>query len=490
MSVIPLFPAGSRDNGSSGYRGTPRGHRYTGSGVAIARIEPSSLSSCTHDCDLDDLPDGSCAIEREPGFSRVAISTSIWSARRDGSTAFVDGQEIRLSHSFTNQVTWFERIHPDDLPRTLARWSVALRTGQPFHDIHRETLQNGNYERVLVNGIAIRDENGGVVCWIGVKTATGDPDVECEKLQSGELILIGSSRRDPTADETRRSDLSVSRQLLAPQTDHDDLLADAAPCSPPSIEPTVIERSLLETVSAAVNAALSASSQCLDPKLLRDSRIKALLRDLSSADRIPPELAGLYSHFLCVAILTRIGGGQAIGRAYVARRRIAPLPKWRLARVVQYIGDHIEESIRLADLAKAAGLTRMHFAAQFRATVGVGPHEYLLRRRIERAQMLLQDPKQRLVDVALSVGFQAQPHFTTVFRRFVGVSPHRWRLSQDVSSSGDRMRTRAAAAVGLPRSEGVRPPLLEDRYIAGGEYASRGAASYSIKRHAEIEKTS
>lgn len=488
MSVIPLFPAGSRDDGSSGHRGTPRGHRYTGSGVAIARIEPSSLSSCTHDCDLDDLPVGSCAIEREPSFSRVAISTSIWSARRDGSSAFVDGQEIRLSHSFANQVTWFERIHPDDLPRTLARWSAALRTGQPFHDIHRGKLQNGGYERVLVNGVAIRDENGGVVCWIGVKTATGDPDVECEELQPGEPILIGSSRRGATADEARRSDLGASRQLLVPPTDRSDPRADAAPCRPPAIEPTAIERSLLETVSAAVNAAVSASSQCLDPRLLRDSKIKALLRDLSSADRIPPEFARLYSHFLCVAILARIGGSQAIGPAHLAGRRIAPLPKWRLARVVQYVGDHIEESIKLADLAKAAGLTRMHFAAQFRATMGFSPHEYLLRRRIERAQMLLQDPKQRLVDVALSVGFQAQPHFTTVFRRFVGVSPHRWRLSQDVDRSQDRMRT-AAAAVGLPRPEGVRPPLLADRYIAGREYASPGAATHR-NRHAGIGITS
>jgi AraC-like DNA-binding protein len=77
----------------------------------------------------------------------------------------------------------------------------------------------------------------------------------------------------------------------------------------------------------------------------------------------------------------------------------------------------------------------MHFAAQFRASVGMCPHEYLLRQRITRAKALLQDPGQRLVDVALSVGFQAQPHFTTVFRRYVGESPHRWRLSQ--SANGD-----------------------------------------------------
>jgi AraC-like DNA-binding protein len=487
MSMIPLLLAGSRGDRSSGYRGVPRGHDYKGSEVAIAGIEPSPPSPGVRDHNLSDLPVRACVMERDPRAFRSAISTSIWSARRDGSPAFIDGNEIHPSHSLANQIKWFEGIHPADLPRTLARWSVALRTGQPFHDVHRGKLPSGDYERILVNGIAIRDENGGVVCWVGVKTAAGDADVEREEPLPGEPILNGSRRRNPTVDEARLSDPGASRQLSVSQA---DLRADAAPCSPPATAPAEIEISLLDTVSAAVNAALSASSQCLDPKLLRDSRIKALLHDLSSADRIPPELARLYSHFLCVAILAQIGGSQAIGRSHIARRRIAPLPKWRLARVVRYIADHIEDPIKLADLARAAGLTRMHFAAQFRATVGVSPHEYLLRQRIARAQALLQDPKQRLVDVALSVGFQAQPHFTTVFRRFVGVSPHRWRISQEVDSSADCMKTGAAAAVGLSRSESLRPPLLADRYAAGRRYASRGAPSHRVEEHTQIGATS
>ena len=58
-------------------------------------------------------------------------------------------------------------------------------------------------------------------------------------------------------------------------------------------------------------------------------------------------------------------------------------------------------------MAVAAGLTRMHFAAQFRAATGMRPHGFLLQRRIERAQELLRDPELALVDVALSVGSDA-----------------------------------------------------------------------------------
>jgi AraC-like DNA-binding protein len=103
------------------------------------------------------------------------------------------------------------------------------------------------------------------------------------------------------------------------------------------------------------------------------------------------------------------------------------LQKWRLKRVVTYIDEHIGEPISLSDLAGAAGLSRMYFAARFRAATGVRPHDYILRQRIEWAKALLIQSGESLVDIALDVGFQTQAHFTTVFKRFVGTTPGRWR---------------------------------------------------------------
>lgn len=116
-----------------------------------------------------------------------------------------------------------------------------------------------------------------------------------------------------------------------------------------------------------------------------------------------------------------------------ARRCRAPLPAWRLKRVVDYIDANVDAAIPLADLASVAGLSRMHFAAQFRLATGLSPHEFLLHRRVDQARRLLLDPEARLVDIALDVGFQTQAHFTTVFKRIVGETPHRWRRSQEAS---------------------------------------------------------
>lgn len=111
-------------------------------------------------------------------------------------------------------------------------------------------------------------------------------------------------------------------------------------------------------------------------------------------------------------------------------RAVAALPKWRLMRVVTYIEANIGERITLADLAAAAGLSRMYFAKQFRATTGIRPHDFVLRKRIERAQQLLAATSDALVDIALSVGFQTQAHFTTVFKNIAGNTPCQFRREQ------------------------------------------------------------
>jgi AraC-like DNA-binding protein len=106
------------------------------------------------------------------------------------------------------------------------------------------------------------------------------------------------------------------------------------------------------------------------------------------------------------------------------------------------VDDHLTAKITLQDLAKVSGLSRMHFAAQFRTATGMRPHQYLLKRRIERAEELLKRPDVPLVEVALMVGFQTQAHFTTVFKRFAGDTPHQWRcayLAESVPVHAARM---------------------------------------------------
>lgn len=162
----------------------------------------------------------------------------------------------------------------------------------------------------------------------------------------------------------------------------------------------------------------------LDQSLRHDPLVERLARALLHAG----DGAGgdsLHVELVCLALMTRLLSCQdAVQRA---GRGPSPLPSWRLARVIGFIDANLDTTIGLADLAQAAGLTRMHFAAQFRAATGVRPHDYVQQRRVERAQALLATSRLPLVQVALSTGFQTQSHFSTVFKRLAGNTPNAWR---------------------------------------------------------------
>ncbi|WP_349631432.1 AraC family transcriptional regulator [Bradyrhizobium sp. BR 10289] len=169
-----------------------------------------------------------------------------------------------------------------------------------------------------------------------------------------------------------------------------------------------------------------------------DPVMRRLSDALAATEAAHDAHSAIMADALRLAILTRTFSRQAcdaqadLGPADGARteesgRPVRSLQSWRLKRVVQYVDKNLTGKITLQELAAVAGLSRMHFAAQFRAATGVRPHEYLLRRRIERAQELLKQADSTLVDIALTVGFQTQAHFTTVFKRFVGDTPYQWR---------------------------------------------------------------
>ena len=130
-----------------------------------------------------------------------------------------------------------------------------------------------------------------------------------------------------------------------------------------------------------------------------------------------------------------------------AQRKSRALQNWRLKRVVEYIENHLSEKNALSDLAAVAGLSQMHFASQFRTATGLRPHEFLLRRRIQRAEELLRNTTMPIVEIPLRVGFQTQAHLTTVFKRFAGCTPGRWRAINKMPIAPQPRRSKRAEIV-------------------------------------------
>jgi AraC family transcriptional regulator len=111
------------------------------------------------------------------------------------------------------------------------------------------------------------------------------------------------------------------------------------------------------------------------------------------------------------------------------RLRSHRLDQIRLRRVLDYIAEHLDQNMTIAQLANVACLSPFHFARMFRATMGVAPHRYVSQQRLERAMVLLAEARQPLSDIALSSQFSSQASFNRAFRRATGMTPGEYRRS-------------------------------------------------------------
>jgi AraC family transcriptional regulator len=116
------------------------------------------------------------------------------------------------------------------------------------------------------------------------------------------------------------------------------------------------------------------------------------------------------------------------------RRTYGALPRGMLRAVVEYIEEHLDASLTLEQIAAAAHLSASHFARRFKETTGVPPHQYVIARRVDRAQQLLQsDGDLCLAEIAARAGFSDQSQFSHHFKRVVGVTPGQFRRSARIA---------------------------------------------------------
>lgn len=103
------------------------------------------------------------------------------------------------------------------------------------------------------------------------------------------------------------------------------------------------------------------------------------------------------------------------------------LPSRMVRYIQEYVDTHLYQSLNIKELATKLGISTSHFGRSFHRAVGVTPHEYVMQRRIARAQELLLQTDNSLVDIALATGFSDQSHFCRRFHQLAGLPPRAFR---------------------------------------------------------------
>lgn len=166
---------------------------------------------------------------------------------------------------------------------------------------------------------------------------------------------------------------------------------------------------------------------------VRDRGLLILFKSFADIGKLSHPFDRLHAESLSMAIVCSLLSRYSNHRVGVAHVGEHGLSARQLKRVEEFVHEHLSQSISLSCLASIAGLSRMHFGAQFRHTTGMSPYQYVLREKIRHAQHLLSSSPTSLLQTTLDVGFLSQSHFSTVFKRVVGYTPARWRADLGIS---------------------------------------------------------
>ena len=106
------------------------------------------------------------------------------------------------------------------------------------------------------------------------------------------------------------------------------------------------------------------------------------------------------------------------------------LSPYQLRSVVDFIVSNLDQELSLLRLAEIAHVSPFHFAREFRNTVRLPPHKFVLQQRIQKSINLIKSGKLPLAQIAVESGFYDQSHFTRAFRRVIGMTPAQYSLDR------------------------------------------------------------
>ncbi|CAM2169337.1 AraC family transcriptional regulator [Paraburkholderia sacchari] len=208
----------------------------------------------------------------------------------------------------------------------------------------------------------------------------------------------------------------------------DGVWTDDADCTVLSIR---LEDAFVRTI--AEQLVRKPDTAAITPRLqLRDARVQhlawALRAELDAGEASDP----LYAESIGTALAVRL-----LDAAEPLQARRAVLAPRLAARVTDYIESHLDARLTLTELAALVDVSVPHFKVLFRGTLGMPVHQYVVRRRVERARALLRKGGLNATQVALEVGFAHQSHLAHWMRRVLGVTPRELMRGAESGATSD-----------------------------------------------------
>ena len=98
-----------------------------------------------------------------------------------------------------------------------------------------------------------------------------------------------------------------------------------------------------------------------------------------------------------------------------------------MIRTLRYIRKHIHEPITIDELTDICFLSKDHFIRLFKKEMHITPTQYINRKKIERAQLMLLTSGHPIKDIAYSLSFEDVSYFNRLFKKYTKKTPAKYK---------------------------------------------------------------
>jgi len=93
---------------------------------------------------------------------------------------------------------------------------------------------------------------------------------------------------------------------------------------------------------------------------------------------------------------------------------------------IDYIYEHLHESIKINDLANAVNLNPNYLSVLFKKEMGIPVSEYIRRKKVEAAENMLKYSTYSLTEISEYLAFSSYSHFASIFRKYTNYTPKKY----------------------------------------------------------------
>lgn len=100
----------------------------------------------------------------------------------------------------------------------------------------------------------------------------------------------------------------------------------------------------------------------------------------------------------------------------------------RLRKIIDFIGQHLDEDLSLENLSEISHISKFHFHRLFTAFTGLSLQQYIKWLRLKRAaHQLIVNQGESIINIAINAGFESHEAFSRAFKKACGISPSQYR---------------------------------------------------------------